>query len=169
MQRYLLKMIIRLFDWAYRKSELQRYNQLRKRYDLDKSFRFNGKDILMYGEGRIRIGPGSYVGGFSTLQSSKGYEIVIGSHCRISHNVRFYTSSNVADQNFVSPEVKKFFGSISVDDGVWIGANAFISPGVTLGRNSIIGANSVVTKDVEENAIVGGVPARLIRYKSIHA
>ena len=43
----------------------------------------------------------------------------------------------------------------------------FVNPGVNIGSNSIIGANSVVTKDVLPNSIVGGVPAKLIRYKNL--
>lgn len=51
---------------------------------------------------------------------------------------------------------------ISVGDGVWLGANSVILPGVTIGRCSTVGAGAVVTKDVEEGIVVGGVPARVI-------
>lgn len=56
-------------------------------------------------------------------------------------------------------------GNIIIGDGVWIGTNVVISPGVKIGNNCIIGANTMVTKDVPDFAIVGGVPAKLIRYK----
>lgn len=52
---------------------------------------------------------------------------------------------------------------ITVEDNVWIGANAVVTPGVTIGTGSIIGAGAVVTKDVEPYSVMGGVPARLIR------
>ena len=52
-----------------------------------------------------------------------------------------------------------------IGDGVWIGANAFINPGIRIGSNTVIGANSVVTKNLEANSIYGGVPAKLIRQK----
>ncbi len=48
-------------------------------------------------------------------------------------------------------------------NNVWIGSNATILPGVTIGDGAIIGANAVVTKDVKENTIVAGVPAKLIK------
>lgn len=52
-----------------------------------------------------------------------------------------------------------------IEDDVWIGRNAVILPGVRIGRGALVGAGAVVTKDVEPGAIVGGVPARLIRYR----
>jgi acetyltransferase-like isoleucine patch superfamily enzyme len=52
-----------------------------------------------------------------------------------------------------------------VGNNVWIGYGACILRGVTVGDNAVIGANSVVTRDVPANAVVGGVPARLIRMR----
>ncbi len=54
-------------------------------------------------------------------------------------------------------------GDIIIEDGSWIGIGAIILPGVTIGKGSIIAAGAVVTKDVEENTIVGGVPAKVIK------
>jgi len=56
-------------------------------------------------------------------------------------------------------------GPIEIGDDVWLGANVVVLPNVKIGRGSIIGANAVVTKDVPEFAIMGGVPAKLIRYR----
>ena len=53
--------------------------------------------------------------------------------------------------------------SIKIGDNVWIGSNATILQGVTIRNGAIIGANAVVTKNVPENTIVAGVPARVIR------
>ena len=72
----------------------------------------------------------------------------------------------VADQDFSNNSIEIKYGNVLIGDYVWIGANVFIGPGVKIGNNSVIGANSVVTKDVEAFSIVGGVPAKLIRYKS---
>ena len=54
---------------------------------------------------------------------------------------------------------------IVIEDDVWIGARVIVLPGVRIGTGSIIGAGSVVTKDVPRFAIVGGVPARLLRMR----
>lgn len=59
-----------------------------------------------------------------------------------------------------------FFKSVFIDEDVWIGAHAIILPGVTIGKGSIIGAGSVVTKNVKPYSIVGGVPAKLIRKRT---
>jgi len=55
---------------------------------------------------------------------------------------------------------------IIIEDDVWIGHGCVITQGVTIGKGAIVGSNAVVTKDVPELAIVGGVPAKLIKYRS---
>lgn len=145
----------------------ERYDYFRREYDIKSNFGFNGIDIRIYGNGEIELGDNSYIGNYSTLQLTKGYKISIGTNCQISHNVRMYTSSADPDQDFTKEKVKPAKkGDIIIRNGVWIGANVFINPGVTIGNNAVIGANSIVTKDVPEHAVVGGVPARLIRYKN---
>jgi acetyltransferase-like isoleucine patch superfamily enzyme len=52
---------------------------------------------------------------------------------------------------------------VTIEDDVWIGANAVILPGVTIGRHAVVAAGAVVTTDVLENTVVGGVPARIIK------
>jgi acetyltransferase-like isoleucine patch superfamily enzyme len=54
-------------------------------------------------------------------------------------------------------------GPVIIEDNVWIGDKVTILPGVKIGKNSIIGANSVVTKDVDENCVVGGNPAKILK------
>ena len=54
---------------------------------------------------------------------------------------------------------------VKIEDGVWIGGGAIILPGVTIGRNAVIGAGAVVTKDIPANAVAVGSPARVIRYQ----
>ena len=145
------------------------YTKFREKYKISPLFRFNGNSILFYLDGEIICGENSYIGENSTIQAAIGYKVQIGKGCMISHNVRMYTSTFLADQNFAILPHKEKFGDIIIGDYVWIGANVFINPGITIGNNSVVGANSVVTKDVLENTIVGGVPAKLIRYKFFNA
>jgi acetyltransferase-like isoleucine patch superfamily enzyme len=53
--------------------------------------------------------------------------------------------------------------AVVIGDDCWIGANAVILPGVTIGEHCVVAAGAVVTKDVEPNTVVGGVPAKVIR------
>lgn len=65
----------------------------------------------------------------------------------------------------VSPENRQSLvvGPIHIKKNAWIGANATILPGVTIGQNAIIAAGAVVSKDVPDNAIVGGIPAKILK------
>lgn len=168
MKKILLNFISGLYSKCKNIYFNQSYLEYKNRYDIHENFKFNGENIRLYGNGKIKIGENSYIGWNSTIQSYDGYKVVIGRNCNISHNVRIYSASNNPDQNFDSGKVKiKIYGDVIIGNGVWIGVNVFINPGVTIGDNSVIGANAVVTRDVLKNSIVGGVPAKLIRNKDV--
>lgn len=144
------------------------YESYRRKYDIHESFQFNGEGTLMYGDGEIKILENSYIGRFSLIQVAVGQQVSIGRNCSIGPFFKIWTqTADVnADFNFVENKKAKM-GNVIIKDAVWIGANVLISPGVTIGRNVVIGANSVVTKDVADFAIVGGIPAKIIKYKTI--
>jgi len=141
------------------------YRGARTRYRIAPTFRFNGAGIQLYGDGEIELGEGSYIGELSTVQSCGGHRVSVGRACRISHNVRVYTETSDADCDFRSGDDRVLRGDVRIGDGVWIGANAFVAPGVAIGDNAVVGANSVVTVDIPAGEIWGGVPARFIRAK----
>lgn len=121
-------------------------------------------DVLIQGSGQITIGSNTFIGSFSVLGSNE--EIVIGNNVMIAQAV----SIRDTDHNFKSmriPMIKQGIttSKIVIEDDVWIGYGAVITKGVVIGSGSIIGANAVVTKDVPQNSIVGGVPARLIKLR----
>jgi len=162
------KIIIKLFHKIRTWHEIDRQNNLRKRYNIHSSFRFNGENIQFYGDGELVIAEQSYIGSYSTVQLAKGCTVKIGKGCSISHNVRIYTASKSPDWDFADKaNAPNKIGNVIIGDFVWIGANVFINPGLTIGDNAVIGANSVVTKSIEAYAIYGGVPAKLIRMKKI--
>lgn len=162
----LKRLVIRFFKLIQKMAQDATYDGYRRKYNVSESFRFNGVNIYLYGEGKIILGEGSYIGSLSTLQSDVSAKIAIGRNCRISHNVRIYTTTNYPDQDFTHTTLTKKTGSVIIGDGVWLGVNVFVSPGVSIGDNAIVGANSVVNKDIPANAIYGGVPAKLIRMKT---
>lgn len=162
------KSLINFFESLKSKSQKKGYDSFRNKYNISKSFLFNGSNILFYGNGLINCGDNSYIGSFSTIQSYNDCVVTIGRNCSISHNVRIYTVSNVADQDFLlNSEKSKKSGNVVIGNGVWIGANVFINQGIEIGDNVVVGANSVVTKSLKENGIYGGVPAKLLKYKNI--
>jgi maltose O-acetyltransferase len=146
--------------------EEYRYETYRRNYEISRTFRFNGYDILLYGKGRIQLGENSYIVRSSSIQAEEEFLVQIGQYCAISHNVRIYTTTNVVDQDFCGQRIHRS-ADVIIEDGVWIGANVFINPGIRIGTNSIVGANSVVTHDVPAWSVVGGVPAHLIRMKAV--
>jgi len=162
------RILYRVIRWLNRLESDTIQNGFRKKYKIHPTFKFNGKNVFFYGSGRLEIDEHSYIGGLSTIQLHEDCKVLIGKGCSISHNVRIYTSSKSPDGDFSEKNnipIKK--GDVIIEDFVWIGANVFINPGVRIGTNSVIGANAVVTKDIEPYGIYGGVPARKIRQKQI--
>ena len=86
--------------------------------------------------------------------------IFIGDGALIGHNVVLATLNHAQSP---SDRASMIPAPIRIGKNVWIGANATVLPGVTIGDGAIVAAGAVVAKDVPENTIVGGVPARIIR------
>lgn len=86
--------------------------------------------------------------------------IFIGDGTLIGHNVVLTTLNHG-----ISPDKRHdlFPAPIHIGKNVWIGANVVILPGVTIGDNAVIAAGAIVSKNVPENVVVGGVPAKIIR------
>ena len=124
------------------------------------------------------ISVGKYTYGRIDAQiSSNLYKLVIGDFCSIADNVKFILGSDhrytclssfpfntriVKDMNILDAIGK---GNIIIDDDVWIGYGATIMSGVHIGQGAVVAAGAVVTKDVPPYAIVGGVPAKVIKYR----
>jgi acetyltransferase-like isoleucine patch superfamily enzyme len=93
---------------------------------------------------------------------SEPYLIEIGNHVHITKGVNFITHDGaVWVFRDIYPELD-MFGKIIIEDNTYIGNNATILPGVCIGRNCIVGANSVVTKSIPDNCVVAGNPAKYI-------
>jgi maltose O-acetyltransferase len=89
-------------------------------------------------------------------------EVYIGNHVMIGPNTLITTVGHP-----LSPKARRGYmakaAPVRIANDVWIGGNVTILPGVTIGNNVVVAAGAVVTKDVPDNSLVGGVPARLIR------
>jgi len=142
----------------------QRRLEARRRYELHPTFGL-GDDSQLYGEGAIVGGEDSYVGWHTTIQAHPGNRVVIGRNTAISHFCRIYTSNRDPDQDLSKGKILKT-GDVVIGDHCWIGANVTILEGVNIGSGTVIGANSLVDKDLPPNVIAGGSPVRIIRPKN---
>ena len=125
----------------------------------------------------VQVGKGTY--GTINVQSlyfSPGEKLVMGNYVSIAPDVTFFLGVNhqintATTFPFYSKLIQRSAvdaltnGPIVIEDEVWIGKSAMIFSGVTIGKGAIIAAGSVVTKNVQPYAIVGGNPAKLIRFR----
>ena len=106
----------------------------------------------------ITVGKNVFINSGCKFQDQGG--ITIGDDTLIGHNVVLATLNHG-----IAPEERHdlFPAPIHIGKNVWIGANAVVLPGVAIGDHAVIAAGAVVTKDVPANAVVGGIPAKVIR------
>ena len=107
----------------------------------------------------ITVGEGSFINSGCHFQDQGG--ITIGKDTLIGHNVVLATIDHD-----LHPARRKdmYLSPIVIGDNVWIGSNATVCRGVTIGDNAVVAAGTVVTKDVPANAVVGGVPAKILKF-----
>ena len=111
----------------------------------------------------IRIGANTRVHG-TCIHAQKS--VIIGSNCLIAANCQIF-DGNAHDVSF--PDVKNRITTtgeskpINIEDDVWVGTNSIILPGVTIGRGSVISANSVVNSYIPPMVIAGGNPAKILK------
>ena len=121
-------------------------------------------NIIIQGSGYFELGENSFLGSFCVIGVNES--ICIGRNVMVAdavsirdtdHDFRDLKMDMITQGIVTSPVIIK--------DNVWIGYGAVITKGVTIETGAIIGANAVVTKNVPKNAIVGGVPAKILKYR----
>ena len=145
----------------------------------------SGLELQIAPRGRVEFGRFVWVGHGSKIRCHEGLveigaKTVIGQECTISayRHVRIGEECVIADRAMfidfdhgvveVERSIRKqgiYMRDVIVGSNVWIGYGACILRGVSVGDNSIVGTNSVVTKDVPANAVVAGIPAKVIRMR----
>ena len=115
-------------------------------------------------EGIVEVGPKTVVGQECTISAYQ--RVSIGQQCVIADRAMFIDfDHNVADPEQPIRKQGIYKRDVVVGSNVWIGYGAQILRGVTVGDNAIIGASSVVTRDIPANAVAAGSPARVIRMR----
>lgn len=115
---------------------------------------------------RITIGAGTRIGEYSTIWAGNSTgRITFGEKALLAPRVTV-TASNYGIAKGIPPmDQPKAEDDIVIGAGTWLGADVVVVAGVTIGDGAIIAAGAVVTKDIPENAIAGGVPAKVIAYR----
>lgn len=106
---------------------------------------------------RVKLGKGVFINHSAILSASGGIELEDG--VMIAPGVRVATINH--DMN--NRHTIYTYGKVTIKKNAWLGMNVTVCPGVTIGRYAVVAAGAVVTKDVPDYAVVGGVPAKVLR------
>jgi maltose O-acetyltransferase len=115
-------------------------------------------EFVCYKDARISIGDHTFINYGSSISAYK--EVRIGRHCLLGHHTLIVDRN---EHGVEHREVVPLPAQVIIEDHVWIGSRVVILPGVFVGHHSVIGAGSVVTKDIPPNCLAVGNPARVVR------
>lgn len=122
------------------------------------------RGVIIMSPQNVEIGHDVLLNEYSRIGGQRG--VTIGNYVQLSYNVTIISENHEYKNHSLPIKSQGYFGGpVTIGDDVWIGSNAVILPNVHIGPGAIVGANAVVTKDVQPYAIVGGVPARFIKYR----
>lgn len=119
--------------------------------------------VHISGVGKLLIGDDVWIGPRTLLISGCPATVSIGSHVDIGPDVCIVTGSHEIDTQGSHVAGRGYNTDVVIEDGAWIGCRATILPGVTIGQKTVIGAGSLVVRDVPSKCVAYGVPARLAR------
>lgn len=161
------KIIYNLFNKLQCQARDYEIKQNSKKLNFHPSVKIYNSEI----NGNVSIGEFTYIAPYSVVSTGGGSKVMIGKHCAIGRYVSI-TSRGHSLQVPTSDEKHTQHQHVEKDtiigNYVWIGDHVFIKHGVTVGDYAIIGAGAVVTKDVKPFEIVGGIPAKHIRFNIDH-
>lgn len=168
------EVVVALFSFAFLKAiftsflyYLHEHVLWRKRINSkDGNYRIHARASIRYAE-HIHIGSNVRITMDCCVWAEKNSKIVIGDNVLIGPGVKIFTGNHgISDNGIPITFQERVEADIIIGNDVWIGANSVITSGVKLNDGAIIAAGAVVTKDVPAKAIFGGVPAKLIKYRS---
>lgn len=169
-------MFIKHLLYEYRKIQTKKYWRTMNRDNSTSiGFMSNSAVINFIKNGGVTVGKNTYGKLNINYTGNKDEKLIIGANCSIAgssnfllggeHDYSCITTYPYAYRIFHKENDVKTKGPIIVDDEVWIGDAAWIMSGVHIGKGAIVATGAVVTKDVPPYAMVGGCPAKIIRYR----
>ena len=111
---------------------------------------------------RVTFGKNVFINHSAILSASGGIEFQDG--CMLAPGVKIATINH----DFNNRHTIYTYGKVIIGKNAWIGLGATVAPGVTIGENSVAAAGAVVTKDVPDNTVVGGIPAKVIKQLDVN-
>ncbi len=140
---------------------LRRFLLSLAKIDIGKNVSFCGFGWI-YGRGKLLIGENTWLSPGIIFHTHEDARIEIGKSCDIGPGSEFIIGSHlIGDKSRRGGE--GIASNISIGDGTWIGAKVLVLDGVSIGSGCVIAAGSTVIKDVEDNCLVAGVPAKVMR------
>lgn len=156
-----------LYEWIYSRLTSDRLAPWRNRFlrqHLGSMGEGSGVSfgVRILAPERIAIGNQTYLPNRSVFDGRGG--LTIGDQCLIGFESIVLTSSHESvDHSVAVRDQGMYEAPVVIGDDVWLGCRVVVLPGVTIGSHAIIGAGSVVTRDIPDYAVAGGTPARVIK------
>jgi maltose O-acetyltransferase len=158
-------------DWDRNAARLERFNapgvaETERAAMLREILGEVGEDVVIrplfrceYGY-PVRVGAGTFIN-FDCVMLDVA-PVTIGAACQIASRVQFLTATHPIDPG-PRRDGWEYAAPIAVGDNVWLGGGVIVNPGVTIGRDTVVGSGSVVTRDLPAGVVAAGVPARVLR------
>jgi len=154
---------IKIFSYKRKETILKKekfqFKKIAKNSEIQQGCRIHHSENISIGQ-NVRIGTGALIEGMGG--------VIIKDNVIFGPDVTIWT----ANHNYESPDKlpydeKVIYRSVIIEDNVWVGGKSIILPGVTIHEGAVIGMGAVVTKDVPSGAVVGGNPAKVLKYRDI--
>ncbi|MCW3805811.1 acyltransferase [Plebeiibacterium marinum] len=157
-----LTKIVDFFNLLKLEQEISKYEN---RWKCSIEFVYQGSyNLSIIGDGRFFIHETSHLKSDTFIECTGGVEI--GKYFHTGRGLTiFSTNHNYNSDEYIPYGEESIVGEVVIKDFVWLGSNVTIVPGVTIGEGAVVGAGAVVTKDVPACAVVGGNPAKVIKYR----
>jgi acetyltransferase-like isoleucine patch superfamily enzyme len=173
-KQYLIQIVSTIFSLTFAKQTFSLFAYYIVNYVIGKKNATIGKNskihptVILRQSERIKIGSHCLINHNNVLQAGKFKgKIIIGDYVHTGANVMMFAFNHSFDDLDTPTILQDYYdGDIVIDNDVWIGAGSVILAGVHIGKGAIVAANAVVNKNVPEKAIVGGVPAKILKYRN---